>query len=1104
MFKTEYYKDIKTVSVNKEKPRTSFVSHDDREEALSHVTEFDQTPYYINLNGKWEFYFNEYPKNVPSDIATNVNQNDPTWCEIEVPGNWELQGHGTAIYTDGNYDFCPRNPSPPYLPDRNPTGVYRRRDIEIPDIWIEQERDIFLQIGGARGGLYVYINGQEIGYSEDTKNPADFLINKFIHKGQNAFTFLIHKYCTGSYLEDQDMWRLGGLERDVVIYSQPKIHMRDFESVTTLDDTYENGLFYLKVYLVNHKENENVDLNVEYELIDTKNDNKTVFKDEKSLTIEAGIEKVLEFDEKKVPNVRKWSAEHPNLYILLITIKKDSNILEIVPFRVGFRREEFTTIEEDGMQKSVLLFNGKPVIFKGVNIHEHNEKTGHYVTDEIRLKDIELLKKNNFNALRFSHYPQCRQFYEMCDEFGFYVYSESNIESHGMGFMASKTLANKPIWLKAHMERTKNMYERSKNHACVTFFSLGNEAGNGSNFDKAYEYIKKREKGAQNRPVNYECVHYIYRNTDMNVLMYPTAYLLKDLSTDEPSQPIIPCEYAHSMGNSDGNFNLIWKMIYKYTNLQGGFIWDWVDQGLLETGKNGKKYWAFGGDYGENEPSSGNFCINGLVSPDRTPHPAMAEVKYSQQNIGFEAIDLKKGIFKITNRFFFTDLSDFEIILFIKANEKVLKEVDLSKINSNLSSLKPQESIQIDLFTEIDQLKPALNTEYFLNFSVLAKSDNQPFIPKGFEVAHDQFILPIDQIPKTVKHEVGPQLSILESEEKVVISNSKVEFEFSKIDKIVKSFKVDGFEYISDGFGFQPNFWRGPTDNDYGNKTLLYRRLWKKLSRKFTIKKCETKINENVVTLTVVYDLDNYCEFDVIYTILGTGIIKIEGNFINRSYEEEEEKNSKEEEEEVNYCEDNHSDESCIPRIGIRFRIPKELNNVTYFGRGPEENYSDRCCGTEIDLFKTTAEDLYFPYVRPQENGHHIDIRWLAVYDKSKKGLLVFGDNKFEFNALRNPVEDFDDENQKDLKYQYHNFGWDETGKNRLRRQHHIDDVIPQDYVEINLDLKQEGVAGYNSWGDKPVGKNAVSAYKNHSYKLTIIPINNEDEIPEKLAYSYE
>lgn len=1093
-----YFQEIKTVAVNKEKPRTSFVSHDDREEALANVTDFEKTPYYLNLNGKWEFFYDDYPSRIPNDIATNVNNSDAKWGEITVPGNWERQGHGIAMYTNIVYDFCPHDPKPPFLPELNPVGVYRKKNISIPHAWIDQDRDIFLQVGGAKTGLYVYVNGQEVGYSEDSKNPADFLINKYLHSGSdNVITFVIYKYTTGSYLEDQDMWRLGGIERDVVLYSQPKAHIRDFKVVSTLDDNYQNGIFRLKVDIANHT-NAKQEFDVSYEIVDVRNQKKVISNGVSETSIEAGKENYTQCQEATIPDVHKWSAEDPYLYTLLITLKDKvkNTVLEIVPFRIGFRREEITKVKWNGKDYPVLLFNGQPVIYKGVNIHEHDENSGHYVTDEVRLKDIELWKKYNFNALRFSHYPNCRRLYELCDEYGFYVVSECNIESHGMGYNLYKggTLGNDPEWFIPHMDRTMNMYERSKNHACVTFLSLGNEAGNGCNFYRTYEWLKENEVGGQNRPVNYERAEWEW-NTDMFVIMYPDAEWMEKKGEESTDRPIVPCEYSHAMGNSNGNFDRMWRAIYKYPNLQGGFIWDWVDQGFVETGKGGRKYWTYGGDYGTNTPSDGNFNINGCVNPDRDPHPAMAEFKYSQQNIGFDPVDVQHGLIRITNRFFFTDLTDYEVHCEIKSNGKVLKELNLSAKNQELASLRPQQSVEVNLSSEIKGLKPQVATEYFLDFKVITKIE-MPFIPKGYKVAHDQFQLPIEPAAKIPSTEKGPEFSLSVSDDTVTVTSSKVEFVFNKSTGLVSSYKVDGYQYISNGFGLQPNFWRPPNDNDYGNGGPKREQIWKTMSHNFKVSKCHSFLHDNVASIEVVYDLVNENKYKVVYRVFSNGAVKV-------------------------YVTYNASEETKpqtlpnIPRMGLRFRVPSELHQVEYFGMGPEENYVDRCSSSRVDHFKTTAEEMYYPYVRPQENGHHIETRWLALHNGSNNGLLINADTRFEFNALRNSIEDFDSQDHPDLPYQYTNYDdcfhtglppkHDENeAKDVLRRHQHIDDIVPQDFVEVNIDYKQQGLAGFDSWGDRVLPQFTIPAHQNYSYGFTLVPYKNEKELQDKIIHSYE
>ena len=664
--KLPYWKDIQTVAVNKEYPRTAFMTYDNRNQALT--GEYENSPYYKLLNGTWNFYYADAYKDLPA----NIEQPDANiaWKEIKVPGNWEVQGYGVAIYTNHGYEFKPRNPQPPQLPETNPVGVYQR-DIEIPADW--DGRDIFLRLEGAKSGVYVYVNGQEVGYSEDSKNPAEFLINNYLKPGKNSLVIKIFRWSTGSYLECQDFWRMSGIERDVFLFSQPKTHIKDFNVVSTLDDTYKNGIFKLNVDVTNHTA-ANKEVTVAYELLDAAK--KVVAEGNTPCPVTADGQKSISF-EAALSNVKTWTSEHPNLYRLLISLKDGEKTSEIIPYTVGFRRFEIKPtdqIAENGKPYVCLFVNGQPIKLKGVNIHEHNPETGHYVPEELMRKDFTLMKQNNINSVRLCHYPQDRKFYELCDEYGIYVYDEANIESHGMYYNLSRggTLGNHPEWLKPHMDRTINMYERNKNHPSVAIWSLGNEAGNGYNFYQTYLWLKEREVKGMNRPVNYERALWEW-NTDMYVPQYPSAAWLEEIGKKGSDRPIAPSEYSHAMGNSNGNLAAQWRAIYKYPNLQGGYIWDWVDQGILETNENGRTYWAYGGDYGTNAPSDGNFLCNGIVAPDRTPHPAMTEVKYAHQNVGFEAIDPAAGKFLVKNRFYFTNLKKYMISYTVKANGKTIK-----------------------------------------------------------------------------------------------------------------------------------------------------------------------------------------------------------------------------------------------------------------------------------------------------------------------------------------------------------------------------------------------------------------------------------------------
>ena len=1078
-----YWQDIQVVAVNKEKPRSSFMSYADRETALT--SRFEKSPYYSLLNGTWKFFFVDSYKDLPQNI-TDPSVNTSSWDDITVPGNWEVQGHGVAIYTNHGYEFKPKNPQPPLLPEANPVGVYRR-DIEIPAGW--DNRDIYLHIGGAKSGLYVYLNGKEVGYSEDSKNPAEFLINKYLQPGKNVLTLKIFRWSTGSYLECQDFWRMSGIERDVFLWSQPKASIQDFRIVSTLDDTYTNGIFKLAVDLKNHTQ-ETKNLNVGYELLDAKGN--LMASEANDIWISPAGPQTASF-EYDLKNVAPWSAEHPNLYKLLMTIKEDGKVIEVVPFNVGFRRFEMKQIDqvaENGKPYTVLLFNGQPVKFKGVNIHEHNPETGHYVTEELMRKDFELMKQNNINAVRLCHYPQDRKFYELCDEYGLYVYDEANIESHGMYYSLKKggTLGNNPEWLIPHMDRTMNMYERNKNYPSVTFWSLGNEAGNGYNFYQTYLYLKDKEINSMNRPVNYERALWEW-NTDMYVPQYPSAECLEEIGRKGSDRPVAPSEYSHAMGNSSGNLWDQWKAIYKYPNLQGGFIWDWVDQGILEKDKNGREYYTYGGDYGVNAPSDGNFLCNGIVNPDRTPHPAMAEVKYAHQNIGFEAIDLANGLFRVTNRFYFTNLKKYMVHYNVTANNKVVRSGKVSL------DIEPQASKEFTV--PVGNLKPQAGTEYFVNFNVTTV-EKEPLIPIGHEIACDQFRLPIES-PKKAFKTSGPKLTVSTNGDNLSASSSKVNFMFNKKTGIVTSYKVDGTEYFSEGFGIQPNFWRAPTDNDYGNGMPKRLQVWKESSKNFNVTDATATMEGNNAVLNVNYLLPAGNLYIVNYTIYPSGAVNVAARFTSTDMDAAQTEVSEATRTATftpgRDAARKEASKLNVPRIGVRFRLPASMNQVEYFGRGPAENYLDRNAGSMVGLYKSTAEELYFPYVRPQENGHHTDTRWVSL-STGKKGLLIQADNTIGFNALRNSIEDFDDEEATDLPRQWSNFtpeqvaNHDEAAaKNVLRRQHHINDITPRDFVEVCVDLKQQGVAGYDSWGSRPEPAYTLPANREYNWSFTLIPL---------------
>lgn len=1091
-----YWQDIQTVSVNREAPRTAFMTYNDRQTALS--GKYENSKFYKLLNGTWKFYYSDSHRNLPEDAVRAV-ADMKGWNDIQVPGNWEVQGHGVPIYTNHGYEFKALNPQPPQLPEDIPVGIYRR-EITVPDDWMS--RDIYLHIAGAKSGVYVYLNGKEVGYNEDSKNPAEFLINKYIRTGKNTLVLKIFRWSTGSYLECQDFWRLSGIERDVFLYSQPKVAVKDFRVVSTLDDSYTNGIFKLSVDIRNHM---NTDKNVQvlYELMD-KVSGKVVANAMENCDVKSGNIRTVTF-KTDLPGVKTWTSEDPNLYKLLITLKEGDKVTEVIPFNVGFRRIEIKEIDQlakNGKPYVVLMINGQPLKLKGVNIHEHNERTGHYVTEELMRKDFELMKRNNINTVRLSHYPQDRRFYELCDEFGLYVYDEANIESHGMYYDLRKggTLGNNPEWLKPHMYRTVNMYERNKNYPSLTFWSLGNEGGNGYNFYQIYLWVKEQDKKLMDRPVNYERAQLEW-NTDMYVPQYPSAEWLKYIGETGSDRPVVPSEYSHAMGNSSGNLWDQWKEIYKYPNLQGGYIWDWVDQGILKTDKNDRKYWTYGGDYGVNMPSDGNFCCNGLIGPDRKPHPALTEVKYAHQNVAFKAVDIATGKYQVINRFYFTNLKKYTIHYELRANGLAVRKGKL------ILDVAPQAEKEFSI--PVKDIKGKAGIEYFVDFSVVTTQE-EPLIPIGHEIACEQFRLPVEA-DKVAYKTVGPTLNYQEEGSKITVSSPKVYFEFNRASGMVTSYKVNGIEYFNEGFGVQPNFWRAPNDNDYGNSNPKRLQIWKTSSHNFKISNAAVNMEGENAVLGVTYDLPAGNQYLINYKIYPDGVVNVAVKFTATDQEAV----KTEVHEDTNLAtftpgkKKEKKNELEVPRIGVRFRVPVEMNKVEYFGRGPEENYIDRNAGSMVGRYKTTADLMYVSYVRPQENGHRTDTRWMALTNKEGHGLLIQAQQTMGFNALRNTVEDFDSEDSSH-PYQWRNRSPEEIknrnideARNIMRKMTHVNDIIPRNFVEVCVDMKQQGVAGYDSWGAKVQPDYRIPANQDYEWGFTFVPVKTKNDLDKSLRYDY-
>lgn len=1052
------WRDVNVVKVNKQAPRSFFVSYLNRADAVA--GDFTKSEFYLPLNGTWKFWYGDDHRTRPADFY-KPTYNASQWDNIQVPTNWELQGYGKPIYVNHGYEFQPRNPAPPALPDAVPVGLYRRT-FDIPLAW--RDRDMFLHIGGVKSGCYVYINGVKVGYTEDSKTAAEFLINDYVKEGTNTLALEVYRWSTGSYLESQDFWRVSGIERDVYIYSQPKMHVEDYYVTSTLDSTYTDGIFKLEMCLQNSFVRETGPLQIWFELENAVGDLIQYSYDEMELP---GNSRDTARFTKIIKNIHKWSAEDPYLYTLVLKVKQNGKFTEYITQKVGFRTSE--------IQENQYLVNGKRVFIKGANYHETHPITGHYVDQATMIKDMELMKQANINAIRLCHYPQQRRFYELADKYGFYVCNEANIESHGMYYDLRKggSLGNNPQWLAAHMERTQNMYQQAKNYPSVMFWSLGNEAGNGYNFYETYLYLKGMDSL---RPVQYERA-LLEWNTDIFCPQYPSAAAFKQWGESKTDRPYIASEYAHAMGNSTGNFRDQWDEIYKYKNLQGGFIWDWVDQGFEQWNADSTQMWyTYGGDYGGNPPSDGNFNSNGLVGPDRTPHPAMWEVKKVHQYVQFSVVDLAKGVFAVKNIYDFTNLDKYTITATIEANGRALSS------QSWTMELAP-DAVKNITVASVAGLKPAPATDYYVNFSVKLK-EADGLLKKGYTVATDQFA--IKGSSAKADYKAAGTLKYETEDGDMVFSGNHFAMVISKQSGLITSYN-NGSEQLWDDYAIRPNFWRAPTDNDYGSRMPSQAKEWREISLgKWNAESVTTtRVDQSQVNVTAIYKLPEETALTLTYKIYAGGVVNINFDFKG-----------------------NPNSNTKLPRQGMRMRIPAGCSTLNYYGRGPEENYWDRKYSANVGLYKSDAKLEATDYVRPQETGHHTDTRWVALTKaKNGGGLLMVADDNIEFNALNAALEDYDGESA-DKPYQWNNFTKDEdhspqAGFMVKPKQTHINDVPAQPYVEVSIDGRMMGLGGDDSWGARPYAQYMINASENYSYGFTIVPIRSTNDINKNTGVNY-
>lgn len=911
------------------------------------------SPYYMSLNGTWKFSWMRNPDYRPKEFFM-PDVDVSTWDNIKVPGNWERQGFGTAIYVNDEYEY--KGVKPPFVPyEQNEVGSYRR-DFTIPEDWDSSKR-IVLAFDGVISFYYVWLNGELLGYNQDSKTEAEWDITDKVKRGEkNVLALEVYRWSSGSYLECQDFWRLSGIERDVYLYATPKTYISDYEVEGSLDKaTYSNGEFSLKVDVSG--ENRSTE-EVSYELIGS--DSSVVLKGKKMPNNDG----VVEFDNQTINGVKAWSAEKPNLYTLVIKLKNG----ETVGCNVGFRSVEV----KDGK----LLVNGKAIKLKGTNRHEHSE-LGRTVSEELMKKDIELMKKSNINTVRNSHYPNAKRWYELCDIYGLYMIDEANIESHGMGY-GENSLAKDTTWLSAHMDRTKRMYERSKNHASIIVWSMGNEAGDGVNFEHTYKWLKERET---NRMVQYERAEK-NPHTDIYCPMYMSVQGVKDYLASSPTRPIILCEYVHAMGNSVGGLKEYWDVFYANDNAQGGCVWDWVDQSFKEKDKNGKWYWSYGGDYGpKGTPSFGNFCTNGLVDADRAPHPHIYEVKAVYQNIktkvlsaGTDAVNIE-----VENRFYFTSTNEYILKWeYVADYGAVLQKGELEvDIAPNTSKTVTLEGVK-----ESGKVR-----EVYLNFMWYPKQ-SKDFISTAHLVAFDQGIYKPkkgEELITSAKVKTGTRLKF--DQINGYITNSFTNIKISPETGSLISYRYEGNEYLQSPMSL--SFYRPATDNDTrdGNGE----KAWKAAGLDSTYQKVEdysysfNKQDLHIKMFISVYGRTNEKLFtgDISYTILTTGKMEV-----TTSLKPVSEKLT------------------AMARVGWVMTMSKSFENVRYIGR-TVESYPDRKEGGRIAFVKTKVSELFHNYVKPQASGDRADTRVLAITDRNDNcGLLIKSKNNKPFSFSYVPYED--------------------------------------------------------------------------------------------------
>ena len=1018
--------NVRVLEINREQPHASMMVFESTDQAAKLTKK--ESPFYQPLNGDWKFHWSENPASRPVDFYRE-DFDDTGWTTIPVPSNWQMEGHGMPIYKNAGYPFDKEELRAPH--EWNPVGAYRT-SFAIPEKW--KGRKVYVNFDGVESAFYLWVNGKKVGYSQGSRTPAEFEITDFLKKGSNILAVEVYRWSDGSYLEDQDFWRLSGIFRDVYLWSTPETHLRDFVITSSLDGSLKHGIFQLQGEVTSRKSSSTT---LQAEILD--HAGKKVLEFVQDLDLKKGTN-TFATERHTLNNITPWNAESPYLYQLLITLQDaKGNVSEVIPQKIGFRKVE--------IKKGRLLVNGVAVLLKGVNRHEHDPVTGHYVTRENMLADIALMKQFNINAVRTCHYPNVPEWYDLCDQYGIYLIDEGNIETHGFGRNNNNRLSNHPDWKEAYLDRVQRMVYRDRNHPSIIMWSMGNESGDGPNVGATYDWVRKTDPS---RPFHYENTTLNgYKTADIYSRMYASPEESEKIIAENPEMPYILCEYTHAMGNSNGNLKEYWDLIYDDNPFQGAFVWDWMDQGLkqpvpepFKKSSGQAHFYAYGG-WWENAAGvshDDNFCMNGLLASDRTPHPGLYAIKYFHRNIHVEVLDPEKGKFKITNWFDFTNLKEKITGKWsIQENGETIREETITALDIPPRSSK---ELAVDLSGYDEPGK-----EYFITFKFYAKNGDQ-FVEKGHELAWDQFKLPGGAYQRERQAEESTELRVRRSGKEVQVKGEQFAVSFNKHTGLLDKYYFDDKLLIERGP--IPDFWRAPTDNDRGGtgkKEGQFPGLWVWKSANpwiITDFKVSEKPEDIVITSQGKLPMVE-ATFSLTYHVNPSGEIKVAFDF-----------------------QPGLDGLPMMPRVGTELLINKTLDQVKWYGPGPNPTYIDRNV-ERVGIYEATTDQLWVDYSEPQENGYKTDVRWFSLTNEDGTGLKVYGEPSICFG-----VNKFGKEMIEQCKYDFQ--------------------LMKQPYLFLNIDLGQSGVGGTTSWGKKSYPREEYRLKnKPYQYSYTIVPVGGEN-----------